>query len=233
MFRALAWLCIAAFVLSGCTGSSVGGAKLARGQAAYQAIPAAAGNQGVSSYRIGALDVIDVTVFQEPDLSLKSVAVDAGGSIALPLIGSVIAVGKTTSELSAEIAGKLEERYLEDPQVSVVVASSVSQKVAVQGEVTEPGVYEIKGHSTLLEALSMAKGETKVAALKEVVVFRTIDGQRTGALFDVASIRRGEADDPEILGNDLVVVGYSNIKGTWRDILATAPLLNVFRPLGY
>jgi polysaccharide export outer membrane protein len=108
----------------------------------------------------------------------------------------------------------------------------VSQKVVVQGEVTEPGVYEIKGHATLLEVISMAKGETKVAATRQVAVFRNISGQRTGALFDVAAIRRGEAADPELLGSDVVIVGLSNAKSTWRDILATAPMLAVFRPLG-
>lgn len=222
-----------ALCVSACAGQGYGDTSLARGQAAYDIFPASSESKGMPDYRIGALDMIDVTVFQEPDLSAKGLQVDAGGNLALPLIGTLSAAGKTAGELSKKIADRLGARFLEDPQVSVVVSGSVSQKVVVQGEVTEPGVYEIKGQTTLLEALSMAKGESKVAALKEVVVFRNVGGQRMGALFDVTSIRRGEAKDPEILGNDLVVVGYSSLKGTWRDILATAPLLNIFRPLGY
>jgi polysaccharide export outer membrane protein len=184
-------------------------------------------------YRIGPLDTIDVTVFQEPDLSAKALAVDASGNVVLPLVGSFPAAGKTTNVLSAEIARKLGERYLVDPQVSVAVASSVSQKVVVQGQVVEPGVYDVKGSTTLLETLSMAKGETGVASLNRVVVYRTINGQRMGALFNVSAIRNGTAKDPDIFGNDVVIVGYSEAKSIWRDILSTSPLLNVFRPLGY
>jgi polysaccharide export outer membrane protein len=120
-----------------------------------------------------------------------------------------------------------------NPQVSVAVATSVSQKVVVQGQVVEPGVYDIKGSTSLLEALSLAKGETNVASLDRVVVYRMINGQRMGALFDVHSIRNGHTKDPDIFGNDVVIVGYSNARSAWRDVLSAAPLLNIFRPLGY
>ncbi len=113
----------------------------------------------------------------------------------------------------------------------MTVASSVSQKVSVQGEVTEPGVYQLTGPTTLLEVMSMAKGETELATLDQVVVFRNVEGQRMGAVFDVASIRRGEAADPVIQGNDLVVVGYSAARRFWRNVLTAAPLFNVFRPV--
>jgi polysaccharide export outer membrane protein len=72
-----------------------------------------------------------------------------------------------------------------------------------------------------------------VASLNRVVVYRTINGQRMGALFNVSAIRNGTAKDPDIFGNDVVIVGYSEAKSIWRDILSTSPLLNVFRPLGY
>jgi polysaccharide export outer membrane protein len=79
----------------------------------------------------------------------------------------------------------------------------------------------------------MAHGETRVAAVKDVAVFRTINGQRMGAMFDIGSIRRGEASDPELVGNDVVVVGFSAGKSVWRDVLQAAPLMNVFRPLAF
>lgn len=202
---------------------------LPRDTAAYERFPPPGGENVVRDYTIGPLDTINITVFQEPDLTLQNVQVDAGGNILLPLIGSVRASGKTSSELSQEIAKRLGTRFLQNPQVSVIVASSVSQKVIVEGQVTESGVYEIKGRTTLLEALAMAKGTTRVSALNQVVVFRVINGQRMGALFDVGKIQRGEADDPEILGNDTVVVGFSYLKGAWRDILTTAPLIAAFR----
>lgn len=220
---------IATVSLTGCAGTNAA-RDLPRGQGAYAAIPARDNGERVEDYRIGPLDTIDLTVFQEPDLSARAVPVDASGAIAVALIGRVEAAGRTATELSADIERRLGERYLVRPQVTVTVTGSVSQKVIVQGEVTEPGVYQIRGTTTLLEALSLAKGETRVAALKEVVVFRTTAGQRTGAVFDVARIRRGEAADPAILGNDTVVVGYSNSRGLWRDALTAAPILAIFRP---
>jgi polysaccharide export outer membrane protein len=77
----------------------------------------------------------------------------------------------------------------------------------------------------------MAKGETQLAALNDVAVFRTVNGQRSGAAFDVMSIRRGQAQDPEIRSNDLIIVGTSGSKRMWRDILSTMPILRVFSPL--
>jgi polysaccharide export outer membrane protein len=202
------------------------------GAAAYGIIPAAAGGgASMADYRIGALDTIDVTVFQEPELSTKAIQVDASGRIALPLIGSVSAQGKTAAQLSGELAQLFGQKYLRNPQVTVTVASSVSQKVSVQGEVTEPGVYQITGPTTLLDVISMAKGETEIATLEQVVVFRTINNQRMGAVFDIASIRRGQAADPVIQGNDLVVVGHSAARRFWRNVLTAAPLFNVFKPV--
>jgi polysaccharide export outer membrane protein len=203
---------------------------LPRGDEAKLLFPAAQPAEvAPRQYRIGPLDVIQVNVFQEPDLTLKDVQVDAGGDILLPLIGSVHAANLTTSELAKDVADKLRAQYLENPQVSIIVTSSVSQKVVVTGSVTEAGVYEIKGRTTLLEVIAMGKGPTRVAALNQVVVLRTVAGERMGAVFDIRKIQDGKSDDPEILGNDVIVVGFSNLKGAWRDLLITAPLLALFR----
>ena len=215
--------------LLGCA-SSHATADLPRGAMAYNVIPLASASRAPEDYRVGPLDTLDITVFQEPELSSKAVPVDAFGNVNLPLIGEVAAAGKTASQLSQEVAAKLGEKYLQRPQVSVVVSKPVAQKVVVQGEVVQPGVYEIQGPTTLLGALSLAKGETQLASLNEVVVFRTVGGQRMGAVFDVASIRTGQADDPEIRSNDLVVVGYSSARRVWKNILSSIPVLNIFRP---
>lgn len=221
-------------VLTGCA-SERPMTNLPTGAAAYSVIPAAPqnGDTAVADYRIGPLDTLDVTVYEEPDLSAKAIQVDAAGQIALPLVGTIDAKGRTPAELSKELEQLLGAKYLKNPQVTVSVAASVSQKVAIQGEVTEPGVYPLNGPTTLLDVISMAKGETDVATLRQVVVFRTVEGQRMGAVFDVASIRRGEAQDPVIQGNDLVVVGYSAAKRFWKDVVSTAPLFNIFRPVTF
>lgn len=162
---------------------------------------------------------------------MKAIQVDASGNIALPLVGSVAAQGKTATELGKELETLFGTKYLRNPQVTVTVDASVSQKVSVQGEVTQPGIYPLTGPTTLLDVISMAKGETEVAKLQEVVVFRNIDGKRMGAVFNVANIRRGDAQDPVIEGNDLVVVGYSAARRFWRDVVNTAPIFSVFRPI--
>jgi len=216
---------------AGCVGSTGSGA-LPQGASAYEIIPSIGPATTDQSYRIGPRDTLDIAIFQEPELSGKGIEVDAAGTITLPLIGEVTAAGKTASELGAEIAARFDQRYLRNPQVAVAVAKSVSQKVVVQGEVNQPGVYDIRGRATLLESISMARGESKVAATGKVAIFRTIDGQRMGALFDIGAIRRGEAEDPEIMGNDVVVVGLSRARSIWRDVLSAAPLTAVFRPLG-
>ena len=203
-------------------------ADLPRGEQAYEVIRAPAG--GLVEYRIGPLDTIGVNVFREPDLTFEELKVDSTGNIPFPLIGTIRAAGKTAGELSSELAARLGERYLKNPQVSVLVVSSVSQRVTVDGSVTEPGVYEISGGTTLIEALARAKGPTRVADLDEVVVFRTINGQRTGAIFDLRRIRAGISADPAIVGGDVIVVGYSAVKGGFREFLSAAPLLGVFRP---
>lgn len=230
--RIVASLMVLALAVGGCSSGSLSSSSpnLARGGEAYATISAQPAEQAIADYRIGALDEISVSVFQEPELSVEKLQVDASGNISLPLVGVIPAAGKTGKELSDAIEARLGAKYLEDPQVTVSVAGSVSQKVVVQGEVNEAGVYEIKGRTTLLEALAMAKGETKIAALREVVVFRNINGQRMGAMFDVQSIRRGNAEDPQILGNDVVVVGYSHAKSIWRDVLSAAPVFAIFRP---
>jgi polysaccharide biosynthesis/export protein len=222
---------VAFWVLAGVALAGLGGCanrlpRLVGGLDAYKAFPPPRGNGALPPYLIGAFDRISVAVYQEDDLSVKDVQVDAAGDVLLPLIGRVHAAGATSTALSAQIEQMLGRRYLVNPQVSVVVEQSVSQKVTVEGSVIEPGVYAIQGRTTLLDTVAMAKGTSRVAAMDDVVIFREIDGQRYGALFNLKMINRGERQDPEILGNDIVVVGHNDIKAAWRDVLTAAPLLS-------
>lgn len=216
-----------ATLLSGCATASSSG--LVSGHDAYTLMPAATANNSIRNYRIGPLDTIAITVFQEPDLSVKGLQVDAVGNVVIPLIGEVQAGGKTSGGLGDEISHKL-DRYLEHPVVAVTVQESVSQRVTVEGAVIDAGVYEIKGKTSLLDALAMAKGLSRTAAYDDIAIFRIIDGKRTGALFHVGQIYRGQAEDPEIIGSDVVVVGRSAIKALWLDILTASPLISAVRP---
>jgi polysaccharide export outer membrane protein len=219
-------------LVSACGGGQQVAPNLPRGAAAYNLMPSAGPNTvAAADYRIGPFDTVEISVYGEPDLSLKGQQIDAAGVLSLPLVGAIQASGKTSSELGHEIERLYAQKYLRNPQITVSVDKSVSQKVTVQGEVSAPGVYELKGPTTLLETLSLAKGEQRTAKLEQVVVFRTINGQRMGAVFDVKQIRAGLANDPQVLGNDVVVVGYSEARRFFEDVKGILPVFNTFRPV--
>ncbi|WP_258319711.1 polysaccharide biosynthesis/export family protein [Qipengyuania flava] len=185
-------------------------------------------NRQIAEYRIGVLDTLSIRVFQEPELTFETVAVDSAGLINFPLIGEVSAAGRTPLELSNAIEDGLATRFIRDPQVVVGVVASAGQRVVVDGSVVEPGVYEIAGTSSLIESIARAKGLNDVAVDDEVIVFRFIDGERYGAVFNFKDIREGRAPDPEIKGGDRIVVGFSAVRAAYRDFLRAAPLFNVF-----
>ena len=211
--------------LAGCT-SAGDQTNVRRGAAAYDAIPAPSGQAAITEYVIGPLDTIDVNVFQEPDITTKGVSVDASGNLALPLIGSVHAAGLTAAQLSTLLAQRLSKDFYVNPQVSVVVENSVSQQVTVEGEVAQPGIFPLKGPATLLDAVALAKGETPVASTRHVYIIRQINGQRMAALFDMNEIRSGADADPAVIGGDVVVVGHSNGKQAFENVLRASPLIS-------
>lgn len=192
------------------------------------ALEGAAAVDDEAAYRIGPADKLSLRVFQVADLSFEEIFVDSAGNLQLPLLGSVRAAGLTPAELSSEIERRLGERYLRNPQVVVTVAEAASQKITVDGAVTKPGVYEMRGRTTLMQAVAMAEGPTKIAALDSVAVFRTVDGRRMVALFDLRAIRRGQAPDPVVMGDDVIVVDTSRLNANIREVLQALPGLAVF-----
>ncbi|MFN3856362.1 MAG: polysaccharide biosynthesis/export family protein [Caulobacter sp.] len=181
-------------------------------------------------YRLGPLDRISMSVFQVPSLSVQKIQIDASGHVNLPLIGRVKAGGKTTAELSQEVATLLGKEYLESPQVTISLEEAYSQTITVDGSVVQPGVYPIVGQVTLMQAVALARGpDNRYANLKRVAVFRTTEGQRTVAVFDLQAIRKGQAADPVILPQDIIVVDGSDLKGAWREVMSILPSLAVFR----
>ncbi|HLY80550.1 MAG TPA: polysaccharide biosynthesis/export family protein, partial [Caulobacteraceae bacterium] len=162
------------------------------------------------------------------DLSFDEEEVDANGQIQLPLIGRVTAAGKTTVQLQDELAQRLGERYLQSPQVSVSIAESASQKVTVEGEVKSPGVFQMKGKTTLMQAIAMAGGPSDIANLRKVAIIRDGDGTRRAAVVDFKAIRDGMAGDPIIQGNDVVVVDTSSSKSLWANVMKTLPIFTLF-----
>ena len=203
--------------------------RAARAGVSEWRVPSSLVAADVAEYRIGALDLLNITVFQVEDLTLEKVPVDAAGNLQMPLIGALQARGLTTAALAEEITRRLASDFLQNPQVSIAVAESGSQKITVDGAVTKPGVYEMRGSTSLLQAVAMAEGPTRVADLTKVAVFRTVAGQRSVALFDLAAIRQGRASDPQVLGDDVIVVDTSRLNSALREVVAAVPALAVFR----
>jgi polysaccharide export outer membrane protein len=173
------------------------------------------------------MDVVAIDVFREQDLT-REVRVEENGEISLPLVGRVQAAGKTTAELEREIATRLQVAMLENPSVSVRVKEFMSQRVTVEGAVSQPGVYPLTSRTSLLQMIATAHGLDEMANPGACVVFRVVDGQRYAAAFDIRQIRAGRMVDPELLGGDTVVVDYSGIRANYRDFLSLYPLFSVF-----
>lgn len=179
-------------------------------------------------YRIGVGDKLNVEVFQVEDLSFEELVVDASGNISLPLVGSVLGAGRTADEIASSIAASLGQQYLRNPHVTVAVAESAGQKITVDGAVNKPGVFAMRGSTSLLQAVAMAEGPSRVADLSQVAVFRTVDGRRAVAIFDLTAIRQGRAPDPQVRGDDVIVVDTSRLNAALREALGALPAFAAF-----
>lgn len=178
-------------------------------------------------YRIGPYDVLTIAVFNVSELS-GDFQVGMNGRVALPLVGSTLAAGLTPDQLRQELTKSLGASYLQSPQVSVAVKEYKSQRITVEGAVTKPGVFEMNGSTSLLQAIAMAEGATRYAEPENTLIFRRTNGQRTAARFDIKQIRAGKMRDPELQAGDVVVVAESNAKASIREIIQFLPLASAF-----
>jgi polysaccharide export outer membrane protein len=183
-----------------------------------------------SGYKIAPLDTLTIKVFKMPDLS-GDFEVDLTGQISIPLIGSVTATDYTTAQLDEQLTQRLGAKYLENPDVSVGIKSSTSRSVTVDGAVNKAGGFPVNGPVTLMQAVAQAGGASPEANIRRVAIFRQIGGKRQAAAFDLASIRRGEMDDPPVYAGDIVIVDGSSIKALQKQILNSLPLVGMFTAL--
>jgi polysaccharide export outer membrane protein len=181
--------------------------------------------QGAQPYLIGPYDKLTVGVFGIEGMEAREVVADSAGKIAFPLAGSIDAAGKTPEEVAAIITQRLRANYIRDPQVTVNLKEATSQVVTVDGQVKQPGVYPVIPQMTLMRAVASARGLDEFAKADDVVIMRTVDGQRYAGLYNLAAIRRGNYPDPTIYANDTVVVGESRQRRLFKDLLQVVPLL--------
>ena len=128
------------------------------------------------NYIIGAQDVLDISVWKEPEVS-RVVPVRPDGRISLPLLNDVQAAGMTPSQLAAQITTSL-KKFVTDPQVTVIVTAINSQRVYILGEVTRPGAFPMLPGMNVLQGLSSAGGFTQFAKTKSIYVLRMEDGKQ-------------------------------------------------------
>jgi polysaccharide biosynthesis/export protein len=185
--------------------------------------------QGVPDYRVGPSDVLDIAVYQLPELS-RTMRVNTRGYVSLPLIGPMLVGGKTVQEIETELTARLAEDFLQDPQVTVFVSEYASQRITIEGAVKSPGILSLSNKTTLLQAIVMAGGVSETANPRGIIIFRTIKGERMAAVFDLREIRGGNAPDPQVYGDDLIVVDESGSKSAYRTFIQSIPVLGFFRP---
>ena len=181
----------------------------------------------VTDYRVAPMDVLEVTVYDAPNLS-RPAQVSASGFISLPLIGDVKATGKTTDQLQTDIASRLKKDLMQSPQVFVTMKEYNSQRVTVDGAVKEPGVFPLKGKTTLVEAVAQAGGLNEMGSPSSVYVLRQVDGKKMAARFDLNEIRKGQKQDPVMRAGDIVMVDESGSKVMFKNLQSMTGFTGIF-----
>jgi polysaccharide biosynthesis/export protein len=149
------------------------------------------------AYVIGSNDVLAINVWKEPDIS-RSVAVRSDGKISLPLVGEMQAGGQTPQQLEQEITKRLQS-YISEPEVTVIVTDSKSQKINILGMVARPGAYLLTSSTTVLDAVAMAGGFKDFAKQKSIYVLRqTPDGAQKRIPFNYKDVIKGKNPDQNI-----------------------------------
>jgi polysaccharide export outer membrane protein len=158
------------------------------------------------NYVIGPQDILDVSVWKEPEVS-RSVPVRPDGKISLPLLNDVQAAGLTPAQLTTQISTGL-NKFMTNPEVTVIVTQINSQRVYVLGEVTRSGGYILLPGMTVLQAISNAGGLTQYANGKKIYVLRTNGAKQDKLFFNYKQVLEGKKTDENIVlkSGDTVVV---------------------------
>jgi len=157
---------------------------------------------------LGPGDVFEVKVYDETDLS-GIYRVASSGAINFPLIGKVEVAGMTSSDAADQIQKRLGDKYLKNPQVNIFIKEYSSKEVSVVGEVQKPGTFKYEDRMTVIQAVSMAGGFTKLAAKDDTNVTRLVDGTERKFPVPVESIAQGQAKNFLLEPGDIIYVPES------------------------
>jgi polysaccharide export outer membrane protein len=158
------------------------------------------------SYIIGPEDVLQISVWKEPEIS-ATIPVRPDGRISLPLLSDLQAAGLTPTQLAASVTSGL-HNYIADPRVTVVVAAVNSQHIYITGEVHRAGVYPLHPNTTVLQALSDAGGFTEFANIKSIYILRNENGQPKRYPFNYRRALKGQdlSENMILQTDDTIVV---------------------------
>jgi protein involved in polysaccharide export with SLBB domain len=162
---------------------------------------------GRASGVIGQRDTIEIRVFREDDLTTTG-QLSSAGTINMPLIGSVKLAGLTTDSAAKAIEAKLKDGYLVKPQVSVTIEGRIRRTITVLGQAQNPGVFELPVNRslTVVEAIGMAGGATRIANTKKISLKRSGGKVQTINLKDITS---GKASDISLKDGDVLSIPES------------------------
>ena len=158
-----------------------------------------------NDYKIGPEDLLDISVWKNPELS-RTVPVRPDGKVSLPLVNDIQAAGLTPTALRQQLIDRLSE-FIPAPEVAVIVREVHSMKVAVVGSVKTPGRYELKSAATVLEMIALAQGFTDFAARDRIVILRQENGESKRIPFNYRKVAAGdEQANLIVLPGDIIVV---------------------------
>lgn len=181
--------------------------------ASREAAPAAARATAIENailnsskdYKIGPEDLLDISVWKNPELS-RTVPVRPDGKVSLPLVNDIQAAGLTPTDLREQLTQKFSE-YIPAPEVAVIVREVHSVKVAVVGSVKTPGRYELKSPATVLELIALAQGLTDFASRDRIVILRQTNGATTRIPFNYRKVAAGDDQANLVVqSGDIIVV---------------------------
>jgi polysaccharide export outer membrane protein len=165
-----------------------------------------AGAQLPTGYLIGPDDVLAIVFWRDKDMSTET-TVRPDGKITLPLINEVQAAGLTPEQLR-DYLQEAAKKYLEDPNVSVVVKAINSRKVFITGQVSKPGAYPLSGPTTVMQLIAMAGGLNEYADTKHILIMRNEGGKPVAYPFNYKDVlnRKNLKQNIELKPGDTIVV---------------------------
>lgn len=165
---------------------------------------------GEGDYVLAAGDTLDLMVYKEPDLNMRS-KIARDGRVQLPLLGEVKVAGMTVRDAQEHIRKLLNADYLVDPQVYLNIVSYTQRKITLIGQVMRPGSYELQGNESLgiLEAIGMAGGFTRIADSKNVTVKRVAGGKTETIKVNTKRLEDPRGGSFQVLPGDIITVGES------------------------